>query len=156
MTRALFIVGPPAAGKTTLARELLGAACTLTTKPKWTISASGLVCAAGHYTGDVFDGADRVGYSQVSESLVYWADHLQPRVELSIFDGDRFSFEAAVDFVRAGVDECRCIHVTASAETLAARRAARGWNPDPTWLKGRTTKAERFARLFANAEERFT
>lgn len=152
MTVAIFIVGPPAAGKTTFARTLIGAASTLIAKPKWTLSADGLTCAAGHYTGDTFDGADRVGYNQVSDSLLYWGDHLQPRVDVTIFDGDRFSFESCVNFVRAGVEVVRCIYVTASDDVLAARRAARNWTPNPTWLKGRATKAKRFTGLFKSSE----
>ncbi len=39
--------------------------------------------------------------------------------------------------------------MTADAATLAARRAARGSDQNETWMKGRVTKAERFAGLFA-------
>ncbi len=155
MTRvALWIVGPPGAGKTTLARSFLGfddgkgAALVLVQKPKWSIAFGGRVVAAGHYTGATFDGADTIGYSGGAAVLDYWLRELQPRAELTIFDGDRLSHKGALEFVRGHVDRVEVQHVTASPDVLAARYAARGWNPKPAWIKGRTTKAARFAELF--------
>jgi hypothetical protein len=40
----------------------------------------------------------------------------------------------------------------ASKETLNARRAERGSNQDPTWLKGRESKCRNFANKFKPAE----
>ncbi len=150
MSTALFIVGPPAAGKTTLARQLLGDVTHLVAKPKWTIGDR--VCAAGHYTGDTFDGADRVGYNQVADTLGYWRDNIAPTAKLTIFDGDRFSYVGAVKYVAQHCKRVCCVFVDADEWVLAPRRAARNWAPDPTWLKGRETKAARFYFLFPEAD----
>lgn len=153
---AVFIVGAPAAGKTTLARKLLGPLdrCTLIEKPKWTLSFDH-VCAAGHYTGDTFDGADRVGYNQVKPTLGYWQRELAGKARLTIFDGDRFSFESAIDFVAQFCSRVCCVYVLSEPAVLEARRAERGWAPNPRWLKGRQTKARYFMGLFRERDRLF-
>jgi hypothetical protein len=146
MSVALFIVGEPGAGKTTLARSLLGTPpYSQVVKPKWTIS--GNVIAAGHYTGAMFDGADTVGYNQVNETLMYWEASLISRLPLTIFDGDRFSHTKAFERVK----KCAipvCVHLL-GGETVAERRRARS-EQNETWVKGRITKAVNFTKLFAN------
>jgi hypothetical protein len=148
---ALWLVGPPAAGKTTLARSFLGFddgrqnELVLVPKPKWTLFDFGRVVAAGHYTGATFDGADKVPYHGAREALEYWLRELQPRAELTIFDGDRFSNDAAVAYVSRYVDRVEVRYVDAAPDVLAARRAARNWDPNQAWVKGRVTKAQRFA-----------
>jgi len=147
---ALWIVGAPAVGKTTLARALLGPRpYTLIGPPKWTCA--GRTIAAGHYEGKTFDGADSVPYNGVLPALYYWQVTFAPVVTLTIFDGDRFSYTKAVEFVRAHVDRVACVYVAApSCAELERRRAERNWNPDPRWLKGRDTKAKRFAISFTD------
>lgn len=143
---ALFIVGPPGVGKTAVARALLGYPdVRLCSVPKWTLGADGETCAAGHYTGGTFDGADTVGYSGVSKWLDFWEVNLAPHCDLTIFDGDRFSYAAARDRVALSV-RVVCLHLMAPANVLAARRAERGSNQNAAWIKGRETKAERFAK----------
>jgi hypothetical protein len=147
---ARWIVGPPAAGKTTQARLELGPLdlVELIAKPKWTIARGGRVVAAGHYTGATFDGADMVPYSGARAALEYWRDNLAHNAELTIFDGDRFSHRAAVEFVRRFVDRVEVVYCGATDDVLAERRAARCWSPSLAWLKGRETKAKRFLGLF--------
>ena len=41
-----------------------------------------------------------------------------------------------------------CAHLTASDEVMIARRKERGSDQDPTWLKGRVSKARKFADRF--------
>lgn len=153
---ALWIVGPPAAGKTTLARTFLGfgdrdggvSKRGFIERPKWTTYDDGRVVAAGHYTGRTFDGADRVPYNGARAALAYWLRELHPKAELTIFDGDRFSNAGVIEFIKPHVDRVECRYVVASADVRAARIASRGWNPNPRWLQGRETKARRFAELF--------
>lgn len=156
MRTALFIVGPPAAGKTTIVRALLGPLKDLgiVRIPKWTVSSRSRapIVAAGHYHGDIFDGADRVGYNQVMPTLEFWAKTwLQPDL-ITIFDGDRFSYAKALEFVLAHSDRVVCVSVRVSLEEQARRIAERGWNPNPTWLQGRRTKARRFFGLFKDED----
>lgn len=157
MSSALFLVGPPGVGKTTAARRIMTALdprgpAFLTPKPKWTVR-EGAYAAAGHYTGGTFDGADTVPYSGVKEALDFWEVCLlgwHPR--LTLFDGDRFSHASALERVRRVAGGAWVLHLTASDEELAERRRARGSNQNAAWAKGRATKAERFAGLFAPAE----
>jgi ribose 1,5-bisphosphokinase PhnN len=148
---SIFIVGAPGAGKTTLARVLIGKDPWLVQKPKWTVNHA--ICAAGHYSGGTFDGADTVGYNGVKEALVYWQAHLLTArtphpIRFTVFDGDRFSHQDALSFVRERSERTGVVYMDADAATLAARRAARGSTQNETWMKGRATKSERFAELF--------
>lgn len=153
----LFIVGPPAVGKTTLVRELQSRLSSepadLIIKPKWT-KVDGVYCAAGHYTGNTFDGGDTVPYNGVSAGLRYWFDNFTD-MPVTIFDGDRFSSYNALKEMEKWADRhsalVRIVLMDAPAETLAARASARGSNQNPQWAKGRGTKARNFALFDPNA-----
>jgi hypothetical protein len=142
---ALFIVGSPGVGKTTLVTKFLGPIAYLIPKPKWTVSESGLL-AAGHYTGGTFDGADMVPYNGVTQALLSWRE-LSKEHELTIFDGGRFSFEGAVASLVEGGADVRCVYCEAAPDVLSRRRQARGSNQNPAWMKGRETKALRFSKM---------
>jgi hypothetical protein len=116
-------------------------------RPKWTVGRE--VVAAGHYTGGAFDGADTVPYNGVSDALDLWDKSLSDR-RLTILDGDRFSSSKVERWFRERGHPTIVAHLTASAELLAARRLQRGSNQNAAWMKGRATKAERFARRFAS------
>lgn len=166
-SRSLFVVGPPGVGKTTLVRGLLRMASTgdlppgsyLTQKPlpKWTVSMVGTeyYVAAGHYVGGSYDGADTVGYGDVAKQLNDWRDRVLPRVRpsLTIFDGDRFSHGAALAEV-AKHSEVLCLHLDVDERGLKERHALRGSTQNAAWVKGRITKAKRFATDFAGRGRR--
>lgn len=141
----MFVVGPPGVCKTTLVRRLLGPleGLELHPKPKWTVR-PGELCAAGHYTGGTFDGADTVPYNGVEAALEYWGTILRD-LPLTIFDGDRFSHPKALAVVLSTM-QARVVHLTAPPEILAERRARRGSNQNAAWMAGRATKAKRFAQ----------
>lgn len=146
MATIVWLIGAPGAGKTTLVRALLLAAkpSTVVTihKPKWTL-VNGVLVLAGHYTGETFDGADRVGYNAVNAALDYWFANLS-KYSVTIFDGDRFSHEKVW---HAFEDHNRMVvQLKASNETLNARRQNRGSNQNEIWLKGRASKVENFAQ----------
>jgi hypothetical protein len=91
MALVLFILGSPGVGKTSLARRLLwsgGREPTLLYRPKWTFTDT--VCAAGHYKGELFDGADTIPYNGSKEVLEWWSYQFI-HWPLTIFDGDRMS-----------------------------------------------------------------
>lgn len=153
---ALFIVGDPGAGKTTLARELLGVPLQLHQKPKWTLGAQindlqRSFIAAGHYTGGAFDGADTVGYNQAGVTLDYWIENLLS-YPVVIFDGDRFSNKNALERISQYATPA-CVYVAVDNIVGAARRAERAavaGRPlqNASWVKGRQTKAKRFFDMF--------
>jgi len=146
MRIAAFFVGSPGVGKTTLVRAVLGGKLEFVEKPKWTLAAPSM-CAAGHYRGEIFDGADRVPYNGVEDALVYWEQHLGDR-RVTIFDGDRFSYLKVAHRLQASGLVPRCVMLRANDEVLARRRLARGSNQSITWMKGRVTKAEKFFAAF--------
>lgn len=157
MKTALWIVGEPGVGKTTLARSLLnegqGLIGKLIAKPKWTVN--GDTVAAGHYTGQPFDGADTIPYNGAKEALEYWYKNLLRSASFTIFDGDRLSNKPAREYILDVAEFCRligglrvaCVLVTGASELVAQRRNARS-KQDETWVKGRKTKAERFFKQF--------
>lgn len=160
---ALWLVGPPGVGKTSVVRKLLGFPAVGTIpKPKWTVSTALPRVAAGWYSGATFDGADTVPYNGADEALAFWRESLlrQPDIQVTIFDGDRFSNQGALKKVEDALAAnyhtfvSGCVHLKGSPELLAARRKARGSNQNEVWLKGRETKAARFAELFTAAPHR--
>lgn len=140
----LFVVGAPGVGKTTAIRELLPNPI-MVPKPKWTVSSD--IVAAGHYNGNVFDGADTVPYNGVLEALQYW-EICFSRKRLTIFDGDRFSHHSVKQWFDHRVDRLCAVYLFADDDTLAARRFKRGSNQYPSWIKGRVTKAVKFFETF--------
>lgn len=153
---ALWLVGPPGVGKTTLAKLLLGFPEVGTIpKPKWTVALKKPWCAAGWYAGTTFDGADTVPYNGAAEALTYWKANLlgQPDLRITLFDGDRFSNQNALSFVEEALalvpgSRTACLHLTAGPDILQARREQRGSKQSPSWMLGRATKAARFAEKF--------
>lgn len=162
--KVVWCVGDPGVGKTTVVRELLISVIdeldtrsvphshlALVEKPKWT-TAGNRVVAAGHYKGDAFDGADTVPYNGAMDALEFWLDNFSGR-DLTILDGDRFSYGAAVVFFQTHAPEHQLVCVKFSApKHLAVRRAERdilvGKAQNPTWLKGRATKTKNFFDSF--------
>jgi hypothetical protein len=165
----LFLVGPPGAGKTAAARALLHrvdpvGAFFMIPKPKWTVVPGDGVCPlalAGHYDGTTFEGADTVPYNGVAAALDWWgnrADFPTLVPALTIFDGDRFSNGPVRAFfeARAGVLTL-CAHLSTEdpAETVRRREARSAVQQNASWVKGRETKAARFAEAFGARGSRF-
>lgn len=140
--KALWLVGPPGIGKTSAVRELLGPWTSIVEKPKWTIG--NYVCAAGHYTGNHFDGADRVPYNGARDCLLYWERCLLTNEDwFTVFDGDRFSTRPSLEFVTARCS-VYCVHLSLETGVLEARRGVSRAHQNKAWQRGRETKARRF------------
>lgn len=145
MALVLFLLGAPGVGKTSLARRLLwsgGREPTLLHRPKW--SFTDMVCAAGHYRGELFDGADTIPYNGAKAVLEWWS-HQFRTWPLTVFDGDRMSTKGTLEFLDRFNMQRYAILLQASPLDLIARRLERGSNQNPAWVKGRETKSERFA-----------
>jgi hypothetical protein len=162
---AMWVVGEPGVGKTTLVRRILeraGARTERVDNPKFDVY--GDVVCAGHYNGDRFDGADTLAIHQIKPALALWAERFRQK-PLTIFDGDKLSNLNAVRFIREMSPDTRavCVWLTDRPDIVAARRLARGTVQDPKWVAGRATKAANFAACFpsrlwiegAVTEERF-
>jgi hypothetical protein len=152
MSAVLWLVGEPGVGKTTIARPLLGsygAQTDVWRRPKFTVFGQ-IACAAGHWTGAPFDGADTVPVGDIKPAVGAWADLLAGKVRLTVFDGDKFSTASTVERVRARLPEARlvCAHFVATPDLAAERRLLRGSKQNEAWLKGRRTKSARFAEAF--------
>lgn len=156
----LWIVGAPGLGKTTIARSLLtgraAKSVSFYEKPKWSIQKGGKVVAAGHYTGQAFDGADTLSYSGGQEALDFWWKKLAKKAELTILDGDRLSNAKTVTFFREIYEggevrsmKLRCVHLVADEDVARNRRELRAEGlgvpyQNETWVKGRVTKSRNF------------
>ncbi len=155
MSTVLWIVGEPGIGKTTLARALIqnitghtirpGSGCIEVATPKWTLFPTvpaGGIAAAGHWRGDKFDGSDTLPISQIKPAIDFWVKALRG-YRLTIIDGDKLSNRAANDVVRESGAQCRCV-LLENPFTAARQRLERGTLQNPSWVKGRRTKAHRF------------
>jgi hypothetical protein len=146
MALVLFLLGSPGVGKTSLARRLLGMdrgrEPTLLWRPKWSFTDT--VCAAGHYKGELFDGADTIPYNGAKEVLEWWSRAFLTW-PLTVFDGDRMSTKGTLEFLDRFNVQRYAILLQASPLDLIARRLERGSKQNPAWIKGRETKSERFA-----------
>ncbi len=138
----LYLLGAPGVGKTSIVRHLLPNH-TIIESPKWTTS--GKICAAGHYTGKVFDGADRIPYTQGLPALEYWYHNLRGTMDLTLLDGARLATKPCLEYLRASGVPIRGVLLTASPEILAERRLARGSDQDPKWMLAAATRASNFA-----------
>ena len=115
---------------------------TLLWRPKWSFTDT--VCAAGHYKGELFDGADTIPYNGAKEVLEWWSRAFLTW-PLTVFDGDRMSTKGTLEFLDRFNVQRYAILLQASPLDLIARRLERGSKQNPAWIKGRETKSERFA-----------
>lgn len=154
---AVFVVGPPGVGKTSAVREILGSGYSNFTHPetkkvKWCLNSPWVF--AGHYGVGTFDGADTVPNDGWIPCMEWWEENIlaNPDYQFTLFDGDRFSHGNCQKFLEDRGVRTLCVHLTASDEVMDARRKERGSDQDPTWLRGRVSKARNFANRFKPAE----
>jgi hypothetical protein len=150
MSTILWVVGEPGVGKTTLVRELItwaGPRTARDVKPKWDVY-GGRMATAGHYDGQTFDGADRLPIGDIYPALAHWAAYLS-NLPLTVLDGDKLATARARASITIQSPFIRqlCVRVLDDASFIAARRAARSMQ-NPSWVKGRATKAWNFFHTF--------
>ncbi len=160
MHTAVFVVGPPGVGKTSAVREILGGNYKNYTHPdtakvKWCLQEGGPWVFAGHYGVGTFDGADTVPNDGWIPCMEHWEREIlpDPQYKYTLFDGDRFSHANCQKFLEDRGVRVLCVHLTAPDEVMDARRKERGSDQNPTWLKGRVSKARNFADRFLPPEE---
>lgn len=158
----LFVLGAPGAGKTLLCRALLRHGATFAdslpswecanTRTKWTVALNDDIVAAGHYTGLTFDGADTIPYSGARAALEEWRERIDQKLwapKLTILDGARLATRPSLAWLREHAPDhvITGVYLDASEDVLGARRRARGSDQNPTWIKGATARARRFADM---------
>lgn len=159
MHTAIFVVGPPGVGKTSAVRVLLGDKFTNFTHPdtskvKWCLQDEGPFVFVGHYGKGTFDGGDTVPNDGWIPCMEHWEKEILPneQYKFTVFDGDRFSHANCEKFLQERGVRVLCAHLTASDAVMDARRKERGSDQNPTWLKGRVSKAKNFAERFKPKE----
>lgn len=146
----LYLIGQPGAGKSTLARELVGRLEGVAVSSPFAHIVYGVPPVAVELGArrDSFSGTDALGMS-VQPRAVEWL--AEPPVPLVLGEGDRLGngkfFQAAL----AAGYSVTVGRLAVSAAVAEYRRAARvaelGAKPqNPVWLKGRVSKVAKLAR----------
>jgi len=141
----LYLVGRPAAGKSTLAahlcRDLTGATYRKPFAHRLLLP-SPVVALGADRAG--FPGTDTLGMGVAPTVLEWIARPSAPRLVLG--EGDRLASLKLFDQWRAAGVTVTVASVEVDDDTLEARRSARSdWTPAASWLAGRDTKAARLA-----------
>lgn len=155
---AVYVIGPPGVGKTTLVDALL---TRLGARERVQVEAP--VPHVLHPPTDwvevgrwrpAFGGTDALGYAIMPKAVAWVTGERRPR--LLIGEGDRLASDRFFDALTAGYEELLVIHlagVDVAWERAQARAASLGRPPqNEGWWKGRATKAQRLAGRYAGLE----
>lgn len=150
MTPFTYIIGQPGAGKTTLVRALTdGLHKQAVTWPVAHIVYPDVSAIQLGADRDDFGGTDALGMSVQPKALDF-LDWAQSNWHGAFAEGDRLANGKFFEAVIALGYELEVIHLDASDELAAARRAARGSTQNEGWVKGRVTKTRRLAEEYAD------
>lgn len=138
---ALWIVGEPGIGKSTLVRGLLGALPELSGDMS---KARGRdLYAIGRYLADdPYAGPDRLAPNAIYPVIEGISQDI---AGVLLIDGDKLSTARARETLVWATQYCALISDPVAAER---QRKARGSNQNATWIKGRRTKARNFFDTF--------
>lgn len=151
MTRAVYLVGPPGVGKTTLMRELKAPYLEGPAERAWDRSLLWLtpLYAADRMAGvelgrtrDAFGGTDALGMAVMPQAKA-WME-AAPLPGLVLGEGARLGTVPFLDLLASRAD-LTVVHLTAKPAALTARRLARGSRQDPTWMRGAESRARNTA-----------
>lgn len=148
MTRALYIVGAPGVGKTSLMRELkasyrAGDAKRVTPGSQLWVTPlyddDALVAVELGRQRASFGGTDALGMAVMPHAL-HWIRNAPSLPPLILGEGARLGTAGFLTELAKRAD-LTVLHLVASADALAARRAARGSTQSRAWMLGAETRA---------------
>lgn len=157
MTRAVYLVGAPGVGKTTLMRELQrtwlrGDAHRVRTGSQLWVTP--LFAPPLQYIGvelgrtrATFGGTDALGMA-VMPHAVEWVQQA-PLPPLILGEGARLGTARFLTELAARTELC-VVHLTAGHDALAERRARRGSTQNDAWMRGATSRARNAAQQVAH------
>jgi len=161
MKKAIFIIGVPGTGKTTLTRQIMKR---LAAKADgYTVSDQVPLIPFNHYRLPDVSWKVLGKFSEVPTTYAEGTDKMsmgcQPRfnnwVDLQhanlLIEGDRLANMKSVKALQNANYEITAFVLVAPPEVLAARYEERGSNQSPTFLKGRATKVKNLAIYMAKA-----
>jgi energy-coupling factor transporter ATP-binding protein EcfA2 len=148
VNKALYLIGPPGAGKSTLMRALVDGYDAEPIRAdgvpaiEYRDENGGLVGAQLGANRETFSGTDALGMAIMPRAIDLVRTAPWPFL---LGEGDRL---ASVKFLMALVDAEYAVTlalVDGADDLLAERRAARGSSQDEAWVRGRATKARNLA-----------
>lgn len=158
----LYIVGPPGAGKSTLMAELTRHCDRLTAtgpvphdllcRPRGDDQNADVAVEIGRRRA-AFSGTDALGMSIQSKAVEWIAT--RPHA-LVLAEGARLGTTGFLLAARRAAYRVVLVHLDPPPDALAGRRAQRGSNQNPAWMRGAATRARRLAermRMDADVHE---
>ena len=146
----VYIVGPPGVGKTAVMAELTaGCRRVAASKPighESLLNRRGLVGIELGLRREAFSGTDALAMNAQPAASAW----IQTRPhDLLLAEGARLATAGFLYGVRASGYRVAIIQLTVPEEVLEARRAERGSDQDPRWMRGATTRAQRICQRMA-------
>lgn len=153
MKHALYIIGEPGVGKTTLMSALRAGQLWQPHDVPFTHQHSGLGVAANDPLAvelggprEGFGGTDVLGMAVQPQAVAFLSGSCAPQLLLA--EGDRLGNGKWFASVTEAGYHLYVYHLH-GPRVAARRRAERGSDQDPTWLKGRRTKVESLSLLMS-------
>jgi hypothetical protein len=161
------ICGEPGTGKTTLMRKLMshyqkavGGSNWIHKKVKtleYMVLAMDNVYILGSYTGEYFDGTDRLSMAVINDAEEFLENMISSPELTFIFEGDRLFCERFIKFIIELGAEFKFYRLVIGAGYMFQRqekRANAGLKQDPKFIQGRRTKYDNLCKKFPFIEKR--
>lgn len=148
--KTVAVFGYPAAGKTSIFKEILKVGTTFKYKLlRGRYDKERSIYWLGVFDGNTFEGTDRLSMA-VQPDAVDFLKHLkEERPESTVvFEGDRLCTETFLTTCK-GLGELVTFCVTATQDVLDARHVKRRDKQQPEWLAGRKTKVDSLIAEFS-------
>lgn len=149
MKHALYIIGVPGVGKSTLVETLVGDALAIDSRTPMPhriyMTTAGGVTELGSRQPGRFGGTDALAMDAITKAEAWVTDPSWDDDSMLLAEGDRLAYDRFFNALLGAGWELTIAHLFALDHTLPARRRAqRGMSePAESWLKGRTTKVSK-------------